>query len=121
MSFFAVLFALMIEQLKPLPRHNWVHDTLVCWVGWTGRKFGSGRERHAAVVWCIAVLTPSLAAAMQQRQRWQGKRIGVTLCGGNVDRDVFAGVLSCTAPGRPKQAAVPSGDRPMYSSDEGRT
>ncbi|MBB4843505.1 hypothetical protein HNP55_002024 [Paucibacter oligotrophus] len=25
------------------------------------------------------------------------------------------------APGRPKQARVPSGDRPMYSSDEGLT
>ena len=29
MSFFAVLFALLIEQLKPLPRDNWVHDTLI--------------------------------------------------------------------------------------------
>ena len=26
MSFFAVLFALLIEQLKPLPRRNPVHD-----------------------------------------------------------------------------------------------
>jgi threonine dehydratase len=36
----------------------------------------------------------SLAAAMQQRERWRGQRVGVTLCGGNVDRDVFAQVLS---------------------------
>jgi threonine dehydratase len=35
----------------------------------------------------------SLAAAVQQRARWQGQRVGVTLCGGNVDRDVFARVL----------------------------
>jgi threonine dehydratase len=35
----------------------------------------------------------SLAAAMQQPERWRGKRVGVTLCGGNVDRDVFARVL----------------------------
>jgi threonine dehydratase len=35
----------------------------------------------------------SLAAAMQQRERLRGQRIGVTLCGGNVDRDVFARVL----------------------------
>mgnify|MGYP003417303369 CR=1 FL=1 len=39
----------------------------------------------------------SLAAAMQQRERWRGKCIGVTLCGGNVDRDVFAQVLMETA------------------------
>jgi threonine dehydratase len=36
----------------------------------------------------------SLAAAMQQRQKWQGKTVGTTLCGGNVDTDVFAKVLS---------------------------
>jgi threonine dehydratase len=36
----------------------------------------------------------SLAAAMQQRARWRGKCVGVTLCGGNVDRDVFARVLA---------------------------
>ena len=48
MSFFAVLFALLIEQLRPLPRDNWVHDTLVSWVGWTGRNFDAGRERHAS-------------------------------------------------------------------------
>jgi adenosylcobinamide-phosphate synthase len=63
MSFFAVLLALLLEQLKPLPRDNWVHDSLVSWVGWTGRNFDAGRERHAIVVWCITVLAPALAAA----------------------------------------------------------
>lgn len=36
----------------------------------------------------------SLAAAMQQGERWQGRRVGTTLCGGNVDSDVFAKVLA---------------------------
>jgi threonine dehydratase len=36
----------------------------------------------------------SLAAALQQCGRWQGRTIGVTLCGGNVDRNVFARVLA---------------------------
>ena len=64
MSFFAVLFALMIEQLKPLPRHNWVHDTLISWTGWAGRNFDAGRDRHAIVVWCVTVLAPAIAAAL---------------------------------------------------------
>jgi len=64
MSFFAVLFALMIEQLKPLPRDNWVHDTLIGWVGWAGRNFDAGRDRHAVVVWCVTVLAPALAAGL---------------------------------------------------------
>lgn len=36
----------------------------------------------------------SLAAALQQRERWRGQSIGVTLCGGNVDRTLFARVLA---------------------------
>lgn len=60
MSFFAVLFALLIEQLKPLPRDNWVHETLKSWVGWTGRNFDAGQPQHRIVVWCVSVLLPSL-------------------------------------------------------------
>ena len=60
MSVFAVLFALIIEQFKPLPRDNWVHHTLVSWVDWTGRNFDAGRERHAWVVWGVSVLAPGL-------------------------------------------------------------
>ena len=63
MSFFAVLFALLIEQLKPLPRDNWVHETLFSWVRWTGRNFDAGARHHTAVVWCVSVLVPSLATA----------------------------------------------------------
>jgi adenosylcobinamide-phosphate synthase len=64
MSFFAVLFALMFEQLRPLPRDNWVHDGLISWVGWTGRHFDAGRERHAWVVWFVSVVAPAIAAAL---------------------------------------------------------
>ncbi|MDE2081112.1 MAG: CobD/CbiB family protein [Burkholderiales bacterium] len=64
MSFFAVLLALLLEQLKPLPRDNWVHETLMGWVRWTGRNFDAGKPRHTWVVWCVAVLAPSLAVAV---------------------------------------------------------
>lgn len=36
----------------------------------------------------------SLAAALQQKSRLGGLKVGLTLCGGNVDADVFARVLS---------------------------
>ena len=62
MSFFAVLFALLIEQLKPLPRGNVVHDSLVSWMRWTGRNFDAGHDRHAWVVWLITALLPALLA-----------------------------------------------------------
>ncbi|OYV02501.1 MAG: cobalamin biosynthesis protein CbiB [Burkholderiales bacterium PBB5] len=64
MSFFAVLFALVIEQFKPLPRDNWVHHALVAWVRWAGRNFDAGREHHAWVVWCVSVLAPGLLSAV---------------------------------------------------------
>ncbi len=35
----------------------------------------------------------SLAAALQQRDRLRGQRVGTTLCGGNVDSEQFARVL----------------------------
>jgi adenosylcobinamide-phosphate synthase len=62
MSFFAVLFALLIEQLKPLPRGNVVHDALKTWMRWAARNFDAGRDRHAWVVWCVTALLPALAA-----------------------------------------------------------
>ena len=62
MSFFAVLFALLVEQLKPLPRDNWVHQTLAQWVRWTGLNFDAGEKHHTRVVWAVSVLVPSVLA-----------------------------------------------------------
>jgi adenosylcobinamide-phosphate synthase len=63
MSFFAVLLALVIEQLKPLPRRNFVHAAMIGWVRTIGRNFDAGRDHHAWVVWLITVLLPALASA----------------------------------------------------------
>ena len=62
MSFFAVLFALLVEQLKPLPRDNWVHQTLAQWVRWTGQNFDAGEKHHTRVVWAVSVLVPCVLA-----------------------------------------------------------
>ena len=61
MSFFAVLLALLLEQVKPLPRGNVVHDALTGWMRWTARNFDAGKESHAWVVWCVTALVPALA------------------------------------------------------------
>ena len=36
----------------------------------------------------------SFAAATQQAAHWRARTVGVTLCGGNVDRDVYARVIA---------------------------
>ncbi|MFG6449735.1 CobD/CbiB family protein [Roseateles sp. BYS180W] len=64
MNFFAVLFALLCEQLKPLRHPNPVHQGMIHWVRWTGRNFDAGREHHALVVWLITVLGPGLLVAL---------------------------------------------------------
>jgi len=64
MSFFAVLFALLVEQLKPLPRSASVHEAVLAWMGWAGRNFDAGRQRHAWVVWCISTVVPALLVAV---------------------------------------------------------
>jgi adenosylcobinamide-phosphate synthase len=63
MSFFAVLLALVIEQLRPLPSQNAVHEAMVAWTRWIGRNFDAGRDHHAWVVWGISVLLPAVAVA----------------------------------------------------------
>ncbi|MEJ6007951.1 CobD/CbiB family protein [Paucibacter sp. AS339] len=63
MNFFAVLLALLCEQLKPLRHGNGVHHGVISWVRWTGRNFDAGRDHHATVVWGITVIGPALVAA----------------------------------------------------------
>jgi adenosylcobinamide-phosphate synthase len=62
MSFFAVLLALLIEQVKPLPRDNKVHEAMVGWVAWCGCSFDAGRPHHVWAVWLVSVLGPALLA-----------------------------------------------------------
>ncbi|NUZ07118.1 CobD/CbiB family protein [Piscinibacter koreensis] len=64
MSFFAVLFALLLEQVKPLPRSNVVHDAMTSWMRWTARNFDAGRDSHAWVVWCVSTLVPTLGVGV---------------------------------------------------------
>ena len=61
MSFFAVLFALLLEQVKPLRRSNVIHDALAGWMRWTAHNFDAGRDSHAWVVWSITALAPACA------------------------------------------------------------
>lgn len=60
MNFFAVLLALLVEQARPLPAGNRVHQALLAWTRWTSRNFDAGRGHHAWIVWTISVIVPAL-------------------------------------------------------------
>lgn len=62
MSFFAILFALLIEQARPLARSNPVHAGLRAWSLTVSRNFDAGKSHHGWVAWTLAVMGPSLLA-----------------------------------------------------------
>lgn len=59
MSFFAILFALLIEQARPLARSNPIHAGLRAWSLSVSRNFDAGKPHHGWVAWCLAVLVPA--------------------------------------------------------------
>lgn len=63
MTFFAVLFALLAEQLKPLPRATRLRAAVAGWADWAARNLDAGRPHHAAVVWGVAVVAPAALTA----------------------------------------------------------
>ncbi|MCJ0764181.1 CobD/CbiB family protein [Variovorax terrae] len=62
MSFLAILFALLIEQARPLARSNPIHASLRAWARWVSSNFDAGRAHHGWVAWVLAVGVPSLGA-----------------------------------------------------------
>jgi adenosylcobinamide-phosphate synthase len=62
MSFFAILFALLIEQVRPLGAHNPIHTGLRVWARWVSRNFDAGKPQHGWVSWLLAVVAPALLA-----------------------------------------------------------
>lgn len=62
MSFFSVLFALLLEQARPLGRGNFIHLIMRSWVRWCARTLDAGKPVHGWLVWSLAVGGPALAA-----------------------------------------------------------
>lgn len=60
MSFFAILCALLIEQVRPLAYHNPVYGCVLAWTRWTSRNFDAGKPHHGWVAWGLAVAVPTL-------------------------------------------------------------
>ncbi len=70
MSFFAVLFALLIEQARPLARGNWIHASFRLWARWASRHLDAGQPHHGWIAWGVAVALPSLGALVIHLALW---------------------------------------------------
>jgi adenosylcobinamide-phosphate synthase len=60
MSFISVLFALLLEQARPLGRGNSVHGAMRAWVRWCTRNLDAGKPLHGWLAWGCAIGGPSL-------------------------------------------------------------
>jgi adenosylcobinamide-phosphate synthase len=58
MSFLSILFALLLEQVKPLSPTNAVHSAVRNWVRWVMGNFDAGKPQHGWLAWGLAVLVP---------------------------------------------------------------
>ncbi len=62
MSFLALLFALLIEQARPLLPNNWMHRSLRVWIVWVSHTLDAGQKRLALTTWLVVVGVPSVLA-----------------------------------------------------------
>jgi adenosylcobinamide-phosphate synthase len=62
MSFISIMFALLLEQARPLAQLNPVHNANRGWVRWVVISFDAGKKHHGWLVWCVTVLVPAVLA-----------------------------------------------------------
>lgn len=71
MGFIALIFALLIEQGRPLPPRNWVHVALVRLADGVRRATDAGHRRYGAFGWCLVVgVTLALVLLAQWLASW---------------------------------------------------
>ncbi len=58
MSFISVLFALLLEQARPLSRGNLLHTAARVWMAWCAGNLDAGRAKHGWLAWSVAVAIP---------------------------------------------------------------
>ncbi len=59
MSIFAILFALLIEQVRPLSPGNPIHGSMRAWSMWVSRNIDAGKAPHGWVAWALTVGVPA--------------------------------------------------------------
>jgi adenosylcobinamide-phosphate synthase len=64
MSLLSIIFALLIEQLRPLTSQSKVHTWLTMYADFFQRNFDGGENKHGQIAWIIAVLLPVACSAV---------------------------------------------------------
>lgn len=64
MTFLAIFFALLFEQVRPLGAHSGPHQLARLWVAQILRSFDAGQKGAARLVWALIVLLPAVLATL---------------------------------------------------------
>lgn len=67
MSFFAILFALLVEQIRPLPMGNAVYSAVRSWARSASKTLDAGKTPHGWLAWSALVILP---AAVSMALHW---------------------------------------------------
>jgi adenosylcobinamide-phosphate synthase len=70
MTLLSLLFALLIEQVRPLKDRNWVQSECARWAQWFCRHLDVGQSHHARLIWCLSVGAPSLLVLLMHWFLW---------------------------------------------------
>jgi adenosylcobinamide-phosphate synthase len=60
MSFFSLLLALVIEQVRPLSGNHFLREGLRQWATWVGRNVDAGQKAHGWLTWVVTVGVPAV-------------------------------------------------------------
>lgn len=64
MSLLSLIFALLLEQLRPLSSSKYLYGWLSRYADFFQRNFNAGESKHGQIAWILAVSLPLLAAAL---------------------------------------------------------
>lgn len=62
MSLLALIFALLLEQLRPLSSRKYLYAWLSGYVDFFQRSFNAGENKHGQIAWIFAVSLPLIAS-----------------------------------------------------------
>lgn len=63
MTFFAILFAFLLEQVRPLKMDNPVYAVARLWVDFVGRNVDAGKPHLGWLAWFLVTVSPALLVA----------------------------------------------------------
>jgi adenosylcobinamide-phosphate synthase len=71
MSFFAILLAFLLEQVRPLGPDNAVHAGLRAWARVVRRNLDAGERAHGWLAWVLAAVVPAALTALVYWGLWR--------------------------------------------------